>query len=86
MPGSSVEESIIGEGVVIGENCRLKKVIIDSHNIVPANTVMGFDPEYDREHYSVDPSSGIIVVGMPKMQLRKSIEDPKEGFDWSSFS
>jgi len=86
LPGSSVEESIIGEGVVVGENCRLRRVIIDSHNIIPPNTVMGYDEEHDRERYTVDPGSGIIVVGMPKMQLRKSIENPKEGFDWSSFS
>ena len=86
MPGSSVEESIIGEGVVVGENCRLRRVIIDSHNIIPANSVMGYDESHDREQYSVDPGSGIVVVGMPKMQLRKSIDPPKKGFDWSSFS
>ncbi len=86
MPGSKVEQSIIGEGVVVGENCRLRKVIIDSHNVIPPNTEIGFDPELDRERYAVDPNSGIITIGMPKMQLRKSIEHPKEGFDWSSFS
>ncbi len=86
MPGSRVEGSIIGEGVVVGENCRLQNVIIDSHNVIPPNTEIGFDPEHDRERYTVDPGSGIIIVGMPKMQLRKSIEHPKEGFDWSSFS
>ena len=86
MPGSSVEESIIGDGVVVGENCRLKKVIIDSHNILPPGTEIGFDADRDREHFYIDPGSGIVVIGMPRMQLRKSIERPKEGFDWSSFS
>ncbi|NLA91077.1 MAG: glucose-1-phosphate adenylyltransferase, partial [Synergistaceae bacterium] len=90
MPGSSVEESIIGEGVVVGENCRLKRVIIDSHNVIPPNTVLGCGeshcPDIDDEQITVDPASGIIVVGMPKMQLRKSMNIRKKGYDWSSFS
>lgn len=90
LPGSQVEESIIGEGVVVGENCRLKKVIIDSHNVIPPNTVLGYGEDEDCGFYedqlTVDPVSGIIVVGMPKMQLRKSIDAPKKGYDWSSFS
>lgn len=86
MQGSSVEESIISEGVVVGENCRLRKVIIDSHNVIPPNTEIGFDPEHDAERYTVDPCSGIVIVGMPKMRLRKSVEPAEKGFDWSSFS
>ena len=86
MAGSSVEESLIGDGVIIGENCRLRRVIVDSHSVIPSNTEIGFDPERDRERFTVDPGSGIVVIGMPKMQLRKSIDSPKGNFDWSSFS
>ncbi|NLL37491.1 MAG: glucose-1-phosphate adenylyltransferase, partial [Fretibacterium sp.] len=52
--GSVIDESIIGQSVVIGHNCRIKKTIIDSHNFVPDNTVIGEDPEEDARNYFVD--------------------------------
>ncbi len=69
--GSVVEECIIGQGVEIGEDCRLRRVIVDAHNRIPAGTSIGFDPVADAERYHVDPASGIVVVGMPQIQLRK---------------
>lgn len=76
-PGCMVEESIIGQNVDIGENCRLRRVIIDAHNKIPAGTCIGFDPERDAELYHKCPKSGIVVVGMPKIQLRKKFSDPE---------
>lgn len=70
-PGSVVEECIIGQSVEVGENCRLRRAIIDAHNKIPAGTSIGFDPEDDAKKYHVDKDSGIVVVGMPKIQLRK---------------
>ena len=75
-PGSVVEECIIGQGVEVGENCRLRRVIIDAHNKIPSGTSIGFDPEADAEKYFVDPSSGIVVIGMPNIQLRKKLQMP----------
>lgn len=75
-PGAVVEESIIGQNVEVGENCRLRRVIIDAHNRIPPGTSIGFDPEEDSRHYYVDPESGIVVVGMPKIQLRKAHANP----------
>lgn len=72
--GSVVEECIIGQGVEIGEDCRLRRVIVDAHNRIPAGTSIGFDPIADAERYHVDPASGIVVVGMPQIQLRKERE------------
>lgn len=69
--GSVLEESIIGQGVVIGANCKLRRVIVDSHNVIPPNTVIGYDHESDAERYHYDPSSGIVVVEMPQIQLRR---------------
>lgn len=69
--GSVLEESIIGQGVVIGANCKLRRVIVDSHNVIPPNTVIGYDHESDAEKYHLDPSSGIVVVEMPQIQLRR---------------
>ncbi len=75
-PGSVVEESIIGQGVVIGENCKLRRVIVDSHNVIPPNTVIGYNADDDAEKYHLDKESGVVVVQMPKIQLRKNLQMP----------
>lgn len=74
--GSVVEESIIGQGVVIGENCKLRRVIVDSHNVIPPNTVIGYNEDNDAERYHLDRESGVVVVPMPKIQLRKQLQAP----------
>lgn len=75
-PGAVVEECIIGQNVEIGEDCRLRKVIVDAHNTIPAGTSIGFDPVDDARRYHLDSESGIVVVGMPKIQLRKKLIIP----------
>jgi len=75
-PGSVIEESIIGQNVEIGEDCRLRRVIVDAHNIIKPGTSIGYDPEEDAKNYFVDKNSGIVVVGMPKIQLRKKLIIP----------
>lgn len=75
-PGALVEESIIGANVTIGRNCRLRRVIVDSYNNIPDGASIGFDPVADAEKYHVDPKSGIVVIGMPKIQLRKKLQIP----------
>lgn len=76
-PGAVLEECIIGQGVTIGENCKLRRVIVDAHNKIPPDTVIGYDLDEDRKKYHVDEASGIVVIGMPVMQLRKDIEIPQ---------
>jgi glucose-1-phosphate adenylyltransferase len=75
-PGSVLEECIIGQGVVIGENCKLRRAIVDSHNTIPSNTVIGYNADNDTEKYFVDKNSGIVVLQMPKIQLRKNVHMP----------
>ncbi len=69
-PGAVVEECIIGSGVIIGERCRLRRVIVDSGNYIPPNTVIGYDLGHDRERYYVDESGMITVIPMPPIRLR----------------
>jgi glucose-1-phosphate adenylyltransferase len=76
--GTVMEECIIGQGVVIGENCKLRRVIVDSHNVIPANTVIGYNSDSDAEKYFLDNDSGIVVVPMPKIQLRKNLQLPND--------
>ncbi|MDR1472166.1 MAG: glucose-1-phosphate adenylyltransferase [Synergistaceae bacterium] len=73
-PGSVLEECIIGQGVVIGENCKLRRAIVDAHNVIPSNTVIGYNSDTDSEKFHVDKNSGIVVVPMPKIQLRKNLQ------------
>jgi glucose-1-phosphate adenylyltransferase len=75
-PGAVLEECIIGQGVIIGENCKLRRVIVDAHNKIPPDTIIGYDLDEDRKKYHVDETSGVVVIGMPVMQLRKDIEIP----------
>lgn len=75
-PGSVVEGCIIGQSVEIGENCRLRNVIIDAYNIIPPGTSIGFDLESDAKKYHLDKESGVVVVSMPKIQLRKNLIVP----------
>ena len=74
--GAIIEESILGQDVEVGENARLKKVIVDAHNKIPPGSVIGYDLEEDRKRYHVDEESGVVVIGMPAMQLRKRVEIP----------
>ena len=74
--GSLVEECIIGQNVVIGKNCRLRKVIVDAHNVIPDGTSIGFNPEEDAKHYYVDPASGVVVLGVPQNRLGKHVDVP----------
>ena len=87
LPGAKVEESIIGQGVVVGKNCHIKKTIIDSYNIIPEGTIIGEDPEEDAKRYTVDPKSGVVVIGMPKIRYQKDIDEKTlDSFSWASFS
>jgi glucose-1-phosphate adenylyltransferase len=58
---AEVDESVIMDDVEIGRNCRIKKAIIDKHNVIPAGTQIGIDPQEDRKHFQVTPR-GIVVV------------------------
>ncbi len=42
-PGARLEESIIHEGSIIGPRARLRRVIADRFNVVPKDTMIGFD-------------------------------------------
>lgn len=58
---SEVRESVIMSDVEIGRNCKIMKAIIDKHNTIPPNTMIGYNPEQDRKRFHVTPR-GIVVV------------------------
>ena len=58
---AEVDESVIMDNVEVGRNCRIKKAIIDKHNVIPPDTQLGIDPNEDRKRFHVTPR-GIVVV------------------------
>ena len=59
--GAEVEDCIIMDYVRICAGAKLKRVIVDRHNIIEPGTLIGYDEEADRQRYNVSPS-GITVV------------------------
>jgi glucose-1-phosphate adenylyltransferase len=59
--GAVVEDSIVMDHTTVGKGARLKRVIVDRFNIIPADSEIGVDPAVDRRRHHVDPS-GIVVV------------------------
>jgi glucose-1-phosphate adenylyltransferase len=58
---AEVDSSIIFSHVNIGRHCRLRRAIVDRDVHIPEGTVIGFDPQADRQNYFVT-ESGITVV------------------------
>lgn len=58
---SEVHDSVIMERVDIGRHCRIKRAIIDKDVKIPSGTVIGYDPEEDKNRFTVSPG-GIVVV------------------------
>ncbi|MDQ7844362.1 MAG: glucose-1-phosphate adenylyltransferase [Armatimonadota bacterium] len=67
MRGAVVEESVVMDRTVVGEEAVLRRVIVDRFNVVPPGTRIGEDREADRLRYHVDPS-GLVVL--PRGQTR----------------
>jgi len=66
---AEVDESVIMDDVEVGRHCKIKKAIIDKHNVIPPYTQIGIDPNEDRKRFEVTPR-GIVVV--PKGYFKRS--------------
>ena len=62
-PGADLQDCIIMDYVRIGRGARLRRVIVDRHNIIEADARIGYDAEEDRQRFHVTPS-GLVVVPM----------------------
>ena len=70
--GVSVEDSLIMDHSVLRRGCRLKRVIVDKHNVVKAREEIGFNPDADRLSCHIDVS-GIAILprgGRPSKDVR----------------
>jgi glucose-1-phosphate adenylyltransferase len=59
--GAELEDCIIMDYVRIGRGARLRRVVVDRHNAIPAGVRIGFDADADRDQYTVSPG-GVVVV------------------------
>jgi len=62
-PQAVVEDSIIFSDVRVGEGACIKRCIIDKHVEIPAHERIGFDPEVDRQRFTIS-DSGVTVIPM----------------------
>ncbi len=59
---TSVEDSIIFDGVTIGRHARIRRAIIDKNVHIPPGMEIGYDVENDRaQGFTISPS-GIVVI------------------------
>jgi glucose-1-phosphate adenylyltransferase len=70
---AEIEDCIIMDYVRVGRGSRLRRVIVDRHNVIDAQSRIGLDPEADRERYFVTPG-GVVVFpkGDPSYYARNS--------------
>lgn len=59
---SSIINSIIMDGVEIGDGCKINMAIIDKNAKIPAGTEIGYNYEEDKKKYFMDKESSIIVI------------------------
>ncbi|WP_108649327.1 glucose-1-phosphate adenylyltransferase [Dongshaea marina] len=59
--GSQIHESVLLGNVKVGENCSIRRAIIDKNVEIAPGTVIGENPELDRERFTVS-EGGIVVI------------------------
>jgi glucose-1-phosphate adenylyltransferase len=60
--GTTIDDSVLLDGVEVGRGCVIKRVIIDKGVMVPENTTIGVDPELDRKRGFMVTESGLTVI------------------------
>ena len=61
---STVENSILFEGVQIGRHAKIRRAIIDKGAIIPEGMRVGYNRDEDLSHGFVVTESGVTVIGM----------------------
>ena len=83
---ATVHNCILLNDVSVGEHSRIRNCIIDKHNVIPPNTVIGYDRAEDEKHYQIfplDDHSWLTVIPKNRhshqLELKKTLEtsDPR---------
>jgi glucose-1-phosphate adenylyltransferase len=59
---SLIEDSVLLPGVTICRNCRIKRAVIDNNCDIAEGTIIGEDPDEDRERFYVTPNGVVLVT------------------------
>jgi glucose-1-phosphate adenylyltransferase len=59
---SEVEDSILFPNVTVGRYACIRGAIVDSGVTIPDSTVIGYDPDFDREHYTITDAGRVVVT------------------------
>jgi len=60
--GTTIDDSVLLDGVEVGRNCVIKRAIIDKGVTVPDQTSIGVDPDQDRARGFMVTESGLTVI------------------------
>ena len=73
--GAVIEDSIVMDHTSVGKGARLRRAIVDSFNIIPADTEIGLDPTADRRRHHVDPSGLVVVPRGGRREFLSGVEE-----------
>ena len=63
---AEVTESILFPGVIVGPGARIHRTVLDKNNVVPARTMIGINPDHDRERFTIS-DKGVVVVAKDQL-------------------
>lgn len=66
--GAEVLDSILLDGVVVGEHAKIKKTIIDKEVNIPPYSEIGYDLSLDKKRFDVTTSGVVIVAKKTSVQ------------------
>lgn len=67
-PHAEICDSVIMENVKIGERSRIRRAIIDKGVVILPDTIIGDNPEHDRQRFPVT-HDGVVVVTQPQQRI-----------------
>jgi glucose-1-phosphate adenylyltransferase len=73
--GAVVEDSIVMDHTTVGKGARLRRVIVDRFNIIPADTEVGLDTAADRRRFHVDASGLVVVPRGGRRDFLRNLDD-----------
>jgi glucose-1-phosphate adenylyltransferase len=59
---TTIDDSVLLDGVEVGRSCVIRRAIIDKGVTVPENTTIGVDHDLDRRRGFMVTESGLTVV------------------------
>jgi glucose-1-phosphate adenylyltransferase len=74
-----VEDSILFDGVEVGRNCRLRRVIVDKGVHIPPRTEIGYDPAADKARGFTVTESGLVVIARGEELMECRSDSPGVG-------